>query len=361
MALRQSGSARGRAAAYGPAMVDMPLSRRRLLHSGAALLPLLLAGCRGEGRPLLFSRGDFPSAWASRLPRPWTARSLEDAAAVVAALRGGSGPRPGLVQLWDGWAGSLPAAALQPFGAPQLLGRLAPEAGPASRLFAPAGSPVVAFPWAMDPWVLLLRERPDLARRRDEGWGLLLDGSLRGRLVLPSSPRVTIALVRQDPQRLRQVRRSALAFDERNGLSLLLSGEAEAMVLPRRRAIPLLRSDPRLQALLPDEGAPLGWNLLLRPAGSTLEPPLEWLEAALQSPLLPRLLAAGWVPPLPRPRLEAAAASLPPPQRQLLLPPEALLRRCWSLPPLDAPERRRLQDLWDGAAPAAESTTASRA
>ena len=143
------------------------------------------------------------------------------------------------------------------------------------------------LPWSYGPWVLVLRSRPDLARRRAEGWDLLLDPSLAGRLVLPSSPRVAIALVGEDPERLRRLRRGALAYDERNGLNLLITGEAQAAVLPRQRLVRLLRRDPRLQVLLPASGAPLSWNLLLRPPGPHPPPPLEWLGAALEPPLLP--------------------------------------------------------------------------
>ena len=326
------------------------LSRRQLLRLSPLPALALLAGCSGERSRLLVSRSDMPAAWSSRLPRSWSQQVLEDPAAVLAALAAPGTPA-GLVQLWDGWATTRPTGSWQPFVAPELLRRLTPMAAPVSRLFAPEGRPALAFPWAMDPWVLLLRERPDLVRRASEGWNLLLDPSLRGRLVLPSSPRVSITLMEGDPQRLRRLRRAALACDERNGLNLLLAGEAEALVLPRRRAVPLLRSDPRLTVLLPAQGAPLGWNLLLRPAATAVQPPLDWLALALAPPLLPRLLAAGWVPPLPRATLEAAAASLPAVQRQLLLPAPAVLERCWNLPPLSAGERDALQALWDGACP----------
>jgi hypothetical protein len=121
-------------------------------------------------------------------------------------------------------------------------------------------------------------------------------------------------------------------------------------VVPLRQLIPLLRRDQRLQVLLPASGAPLSWQLLLRLAGGA-PPPLDWLQAVLEPPLLPRLLAAGWVPPLPRPRLAAALADFPPALAQLLLPAESLLSRCWSLPPLDLRQRLALQTLWDAAAP----------
>jgi hypothetical protein len=208
------------------------------------------------------------------------------------------------------------------------------------------------YAWAVNPWVLVLRDRPDLARRRAAGWDLLLDPSLRGRVVLPASPRLSLALVAEDPERLRRLRAQALAYDDRDAISLLLDGHAEAAVLPRQRVVPLLRRDPRLTVVLPEQGAPLGWNLLLSPAAAPA-PPLDWLAEVLESPLLPRLLAGGWVPPLPAAQLEPALAGFAPDLRALLLPPAALQARWRDLPPLEPAERRRLQALWDGAAPPA--------
>jgi hypothetical protein len=324
------------------------LSRRTLLRLGAASALTLLAGCDRQEPLLLGSRGDLPAAWVRRLPKPWRSQLLEDPAQVLARA---AAPLTGLVQLSDGWAGELKSADLQPIGTPALIERLAPMAAPLARLHGPPGAAPLAFPWSYGPWVLVLRSRPDLARRRAEGWDLLLDPSLAGRLVLPSSPRVTIALVGEDPERLRRLRRSALAYDERDGLSLLLTGEAEAVVLPCHRVVGLLRRDPRLQVLLPEAGSPLSWNLLLRPAGPHPEPPLDWLGEALEPPLLPALLAGGWVPPLPRDQLQGALADFPAAIAALLLPPQTVLERCVSLPPLASAERRRLQQLWDGAAP----------
>ena len=337
--------------AWSAATPGRGLGRRQLLRLGAIGGLGLLAGCRGQGPQLLACRGDLPAAWSSQLPRPWQLGLLDDPAAVLAARA-----RASLLQLGDGWATELARPAFGPIGTPELMARLAPEAGPVSRLYAPEGAPSLAFPWSCNPWVLLLRNRPDLQRRRNEGWDLLLDASLKAKLVLPSSPRVAIALVDGDPARLRRLRQNVLAQDDRHGLSLLLSGAAEALVLPRPRVVPLLRRDPRLSVILPEQGAPLGWSLLLRPASSSATaaaiPPLEWLAAVLEPPLLPLLLAGGWVPPLPRAALQRAVAPFPAAVASLLLPPAAVLARCRDLPPLTASERVELQALWDGAAPA---------
>ena len=352
------------------------LSRRRLLQlatgGGALLGASALGSCRwlGGGGPepqLLLVRGQLPAAWLKALPEPWRPRPLETPQAV---LQASASPQPAttLVALGDGWAQQLQRARLRPLAVEGLLRELAPLAASPSRLFAPEGAPTLAFPWAFGTWVLLLRNRPDLLRRRQEGWALLLDPSLRRRLVLPSSPRVVIDLaLRQlglapadpaaleDPRlsdQLAQLRRQVLAFDERDGVQLLLAGEADAAVVPSQRALPLLLRDPRLEALLPESGSPLSWQLLLQLAadGDTSAPlPLEWLRDGLTLPLLDRLLAAGWVPPLPPQRLQPALARWPQRLRPLLLPPPAVLARCSNLPPFSPTEQRRWQALWDGA------------
>ena len=345
-------------------MAEIPWSRRQLLRSGMggslALAAWSLTGCSTTPPPRLQgSRGELPAAWITRLPRSWQTQLLDGPAAVRASITAGVRQRPALVQLTDGWTSGLGAADLQSIGTPALLQRLDASAAPVSRLFGPVNGPPLAFPWAINPWVLLLRNRSDLLRRRAEGWDLLLDPSLTGAVVLPSSPRVVMELVNGDAGRLRRLRRQALAFDDQDGLSLLLAGKAEAAVLPRQRVMPLLRRDPRLAVVLPEQGTPLAWNLLLSPTGSP-EAPLDWLAEALQPPLLPRLLAAGWVPPLPPAILDSVLAPFPAVIRQLLNPPAAVLARCRSLPPLTPQERQRLQALWDDAAPAPVMATTPR-
>ena len=331
------------------------LSRRRLLQLGVGAGAGLLAACRSAPGPeLLLAEADLPAAWLKQLPAPWRTRQVADAAAVQKAVRElGQRPAPGLVALSDGWASGLSRQQLQSFEAPRLWARLAAFSAPVARLYGPVGEAQLAFPWAYSPWVIALRSRPDLAARRQEGWQLLLDPSLRGRLVLPSSPRISLEIMGGDFERLERLRAQALAYDDRDGLNLLLSGDAEAAVLPLQRLIPLLRRDQRLAVIWPDSGAPLSWQLLLRPAGAapSAPPPLEWLGAVLEQPLLEGLLARGWVPPLPQADLAPVARRFPESIAALLLPGDGLLQRCWSLPPLSVPQQLAQQNLWDAAAP----------
>lgn len=329
-------------------------SRRRFVQLGfgagaGLLLPAALAACRpGDGPLLLAAKGAMPGPWLEALPGPWRQQFAQGTEAVVEAL---NPARPALVSLPDGWASQLPLQQLQSFGAAGVLARLAAAAQPVSRLFQPEGQPALAFPWAFSPWVLVFRSQPALAARARgaAGWRVLEEPALKGRLVLPSSPRVVIEICGGNLTRLQAVRGHALAYDEADALNLLLTGEAVAAVVPLQGVIPLLRRDQRLEVVLPSSGAPLSWQLLLRPAGTAVEPPLEWLGALLEPALLAKLLPAGWVPPLPRQQLTPLLARLPQSLAALLLPPDPVLQRCWSLTPLSPERLLGLQTLWDAA------------
>jgi hypothetical protein len=355
-------------------MAQAPLlSRRHLLQlaslGGSALAAGALAGCSrgGDAGQLLSVRGQLPSAWLKALPSSWRSQVLDSPAALLERLRDSTSASR-LVSLGDGWVQQLPPAELQPINAPALLELLDPIAQAPSRLFAGPEAAAKAFPWAFGTWVILLRNRADLLQRQGEGWALLLDPSLKGRLLLPASPRLLIALAQRQlsptpaglpspddaalVDQVRRLHRQALSLEESQGLNFLLAGDADAAVVTSQRAVPLLQRDPRLTAFLPATGSPLWWQLLVRqgPTGTTAAPlPLEWLRDGLSLPLLDRLLAAGWVPPLPAAQFAPALKRWPARLRPLLLPPPAVLARCTNLEPLNAAQRQGLQQLWDQA------------
>ncbi|WP_235300042.1 twin-arginine translocation pathway signal, partial [Synechococcus sp. GFB01] len=303
-----------------------------------------------RGPRLLAVKRELAPAWAGELPAPWGLETAPDPEAVLKALRPAAkrAGLPDLVALADGWATSAERDRWLPLDQSALLAELAGFAAAPARLFGPEGQPPLAFPWAYTPWVIALRSRPDLARQQHRGWDLLLDASLRGRLVLPSSPRVCITLMGADFERVRQLRRQVLAHDDRDGLNLLLAGQAEAAVLPLRPLVPLLRRDPRLQVIWPASGAPLSWQLLLRPAGARHPAPERGsagaAAAAAGGPAGGRLGA----PPAAA-AAEASAVPLPAACGGVAAP-TGPAGRCWSLPPLDPRRRLALQSLWDAAA-----------
>ncbi len=203
------------------------------------------------------------------------------------------------------------------------------------------------------PWVMVIRRDGKTSPALEAGWDALLDPELKGKLLLPSSPRLLISLSERmgDGDALRRLRASALSFDDRFGMNWLLQGDARVAVLPLQRCMATIQRDPRLTAVLPEQGAPLHWTLLVRPS-QTAEPiPQDWVLKAWKQPFLSRLLAKGWIPPLPRDELVGAQARIPLRLRPLVLPQQSVWEQSWMLLPPDAAEQQRLQQLWEASAP----------
>lgn len=325
------------------------LPRRQVLQLGLLMGLGGLAGCARAASPTLVAAPEtLPLLWRRRLEKPWRFSPLESRQQLQEQLPN----QVDLLALADGWVQSLAPAALQPLGAPALRKRLGPQATSFLDGFAPDLASAL-LPVSVSPWVMVFRGDDHVRAAQQQGWSVLLDPSLAGQVVLPASPRLLISLADRIalPDALLRLRSAARVFDDRHALNWLLQGKASVAVLPLVRCMASLRSDPRTRAVLPDQGAPLHWTCLARPA-QTREPlPQAWVEEAWTMPLLGRLLADGWVPPLAEATLVQARASVPARLRPLVLPPQEIWDRCWSFKSLSASERSQLSERWEASSP----------
>ena len=326
------------------------LSRRHVLQMIGATGSVLLAGCRqATASPTLMAQaGVLPKPWADALPKPWRlmlASSQQE-------WRPEDRARVDLLVMADGWLDAYSADALQPIASEPLRRQLDRQA---QSLLGELGAlQDRVLPLSVSPWVMLLRDDPAMAK---EGWPLLLDSAVAGRVVLPASPRLVMSLADHlgGSQSLSTLRRQALTFDDRQASNWLLKGDAQVVVLPLNRCIALLRRDPRLRAVLPASGAPLHWTVLLRPEASREPVPQSWVEQGWRDPLRRRLVQLGWRAPItssdPVSGSMADQNALSVRLRPLLFPPAETWSRCWSLPPLPPQGQKDLERLWRDSAP----------
>jgi hypothetical protein len=281
------------------------------------------------------------------LPDPWqltSAKALEQ-------WTQGDAAQADLLACTDGWLDTLSAVALQPIEAAALSNQLDPLAQQFLKMQGPLASQVL--PVGVSPWVLLVRSNPVVNAIKQLGWQMLLDPQLKGKIVFPSSPRVVIDLADrlEQPDALQRLRRQALTFDDRQAVNWLLKGVAKVVVLPLQRCLSLLRRDPRIEVILPNQGAPLHWTVLIRPKDAKVPLPQQWVELAWREPMRRRLLQEGWRAPLATAVLDADRSQLPGRWRSLVLPPDDLWNKCWSLPPLSPEQRISLAERWRASAP----------
>ena len=323
------------------------LSRRHLLQLGAGTCLTLLSGCRSGFRPskLLSAKGTLPKAWLKQLPSAWESTFNQGSEFWPA-----EGAEPvDLVALGDGWLSAVAPSRLRNLDAPDLQQQMD---GQAQRFLSQLGPELAArvLPVGVSPWVMLFRDGSSWVQAAQEDWNVLLDPALKGRVVLPASPRFVMDLADRigGDAVLDRLRLQLLTMDDRQATSWLLKGKARVVVLPLQRCMALLRQDPRLTAVLPDAGAPLHWTVLVRPAATRDPLPKAWVQMAWRHPLRLTLLRDGWRSPV---ALTADRDSLPKPWRHLLHPPDATWDNCWSLPPLHENDQTVQLERWQASAP----------
>ena len=335
-------------------MSGTPLfGRRRLLQMVGGAGIAVLAGCRASGAipRLSTTAGTLPKPWLQSLPKPWQTVLLKSSDQDGLAGRA-FGDGADLIALTDGWLATLADDALQTIASGPLRSHLDPVANLFLKGLGPGRASRV-LPVGVSPWVMLFRRGEAWVSGDQRSWDVLLSPELKGRVVLPASPRLVMALADQmeAPDALSRLRGQVLSFDDRQGMNWLLKDRARVVVLPLQRCMRFLRRDPRLSALLPESGAPLHWTVLVRPAGTREPLPRSWVQSAWEQPLLMRLLDLGWRAPVKDPAPQELRSRFPSRWSSLLLPPPEIWSRCWSLAPLNAEQQAMFVERWMASSP----------
>ncbi len=334
-------------------MIQNTLGRRDFLRLGLSASLFSLASCSSSlQKPTLGAISKaLPNELLFSLPSSWNFKQIVNSERLNSyedQLNKGFG----LVALGDGWLLNLPPEKLQSILTDDLRTRLGEKTLQFLNGFD-AAFPMKVLPVGVSPWVILFRNGKTWSTQARKEWSVLLNSELKGQIVFPKSPRIIISLAEKidEPDALRKLRLQAAAFDDQNGLNWVLSGKARAAILPIHSCFTLLSRDPRLSIALPMQGAPLHWTVLVRPATSRAPFPRKWIEESWRKPLLAKLLAKGWIPPLRLEELQGALDQTPIKYHQILLPPEAIWNRCWSFSPLTTFEKIRLENLWLNSTP----------
>ncbi len=329
------------------------LTRRNFLGLGVLAGLGALTSCSVDSNTALLTatKDKFPKEWLKELPAPWQFKPLkvqsESDPFKKTILEGAD-----LIALGDGWLNTIPIELLQSIGGDQLMSRMDFQAQNFIRNLGKELSSCV-IPIGVSPWVMVFRKGNRWISEAKESWQVLLDPFLKDQVILPHSPRVIMSIAEgiEKPNSLKKLRAQAKAFDDRNGLNWLLSGEGRVAVLPLKNCWNVLSRDPRLSVALPTSGAPLDWTVLVQSRSSAQPFPKRWLEKGLSMPLLGKLLSRGWKPPLPREELDKAIEFVPERYRSTLLPVEATWSNCWSFAPLNYLEFKELKNQWEQSSP----------
>ncbi len=335
-------------------MNDITLGRREFIRFASLTTLLGLSGCSfANSKPnLRLSRGGLPREFVQAIEKhkPWTYKYF-DSDFDLSQGKFLLNKNDELIALADGWLKHCPFELFQTIEAPEVYGQLSNQAKSFLNSFRSDVSTRI-LPIAFSPWVLIFRGGKDFLDRARDSWEVLLDPLLRDQVVLPSSPRVIMSLAEKmnQPDSLRLLRLQTKIYDDKNGLNWLISGKAKVAVLPLQTCLNTLASDPRLNIVLPRQGAPLNWTLLLRSKFSKEKLPLGWIKDTWRLPLILSLLAKGVMPPINYSKIVKFVDYLPEKYQSIYNSQESL-EMSWSLPPLNKLGEKYLEDKWINSSP----------
>ncbi len=325
-------------------------SRRDFIKYGLISSLFLLSGCSTSQKKLALKGvpNTFPSEFVNCLSKGWRFAPIKDIELERFPYKSIFQEKTDLLVLNDGWISALPIESLQEIKADNIRNNFSKQT---SSFLNGLGEDYQKklLPLAVSPWVILFRNEDSLALKNKNSWEVIFSNSLTNQIVFPNSPYLLISIAQKIDliNDLSRIKSQAKSFDDRNALNWVVSGRANAAVLPLSRCVDSLIEDPRLSIIFPHEGSPLNWSVLASPTLSSEDFPTDWFDSLWGATYLSRVISKGFLPPINLSELSKKNLNVPKKYQSIFLPEESVWSNCWSLPILSSEQKKDLASNWN--------------
>ena len=324
--------------------------RRDFIQYGFIYSLLLLSGCSTSKKKLAL-RGvsnSFPIEIIKSLSTDWDFFPIKDIELKKFSYNTFLQEKTDLLVLNDGWISELDINSFQEIVADKIRNNFSKQT---ISFLDGLGEEYKKklLPLAVSPWVILCRNENSLSLKNNDSWEVIFSNSLANQIVFPQSPYLLISIAQKIDllNDLSKIKRQAKSYDERNALNWVVSGRANAAVLPLSRCVSALIEDPRLTVLLPKEGSPLNWTVIASPSLSPNSFPTDSFNSFLGATYFRRLISKGYLPPTSFSYLKRKDKNVSRRYQSIIPPAENVWNKCWSLPILSKEEKKELAFIWN--------------
>jgi len=326
------------------------VGRRDFLKYGLISSLFLLSGCSRSQKKFVL-RGvpnSFPSELINSLSTSWEFSPIKDIELRKFPYYSSLQEKTDLLVLNDGWISALPINSFQEIKADNIRNSFSKQTSSFLDGLGETYSKKI-LPIAVSPWVILLRNEGSLALKNMNSWKVLLSSSLTNQIVFPNSPYLLISIAQKINlgNNFTAIKSQAKSYDDKNALNWVISGRANAAVLPLSRCVDNLISDPRLSVLFPIEGSPLNWTLLASPSLPSDSFSTDWFNSLWGATYLSRVIRKGFLPPIDLSEIRRQNINVPEKYLSIFLPDESVWKKCWSLPILSSERKKDLALNWN--------------
>tara|TARA_B100000965_G_scaffold309438_1_gene268644 strand:- start:1074 stop:2075 length:1002 start_codon:yes stop_codon:yes gene_type:complete len=326
------------------------LGRRDFIKFGLISSFLILSGCSISKNKLAL-RGvpnSFPSEFLKSLPASWEFLPIKDIESKRFPYSDYLQEKTDLLVLNDGWISTLPFGELNEIKTTNIRERFSNQANVFLEGLGKDYQKRI-LPLAVSPWVILVRNEDSLALNNKNSWEVVFSDKLLNKIVFPNSPHLLISIARNlgFGNDISKIKKQTKLFDDRNALNWVVSGKANAAVLPLSSCVKSLVEDPRLSILLPQEGCPLNWTVLVSPSSSQEPFPSNWYKLLWGPAYSRRLIRKGFFPPTNFSDFTRDITQIPQRDKSISLAEESFWNKCWSLPLLSSRDKKDLAMIWN--------------
>ena len=324
--------------------------RREFIQYGLISSLFLLSGCSTSQKKLALRGvpGSFPSELVNNLSSALDFFPIKDIELKKFSYNSFLQQKTDLLVLNDGWISDLAINSFKEIKAAKLRNNLSKQTNSFLNGLGEDYKKKL-LPHAASPWVILFRNEDSLALKNKNSWKVIFSSSLENQIIFPYSPYLLISIAQKIDlgNDLSKIKSQAKSYDDRNALNWVVSGRANAAVLPLSRCVSALTEDPRLSVLLPEEGSPLNWTILASPSLSQVSFPTDLFNSFLDSTYLRRLIREGYLPASSFSDLNRKNRNVSERYQSIFPPSESFWNRCWSLPMLSDEEKKDLALNWN--------------
>ena len=324
--------------------------RREFIKYGLISSLFFLSGCSTSQKKLAL-RGvsnSFPSEFVNSLSTDWEFFPIRDIDLKNFSYNSTLQEKTDLLVLNDGWISELAINSFQEIKVDNIRNNFSKQT---NSFLEGLGEDYKKklLPLAVSPWVILFRNEDALALKNKDTWEVIFSNSLANQIVFPRSPYLLISIAQKIDlvNDFLKIKSQAKTYDDRNAVNWVVSGRANAAVLPLSNCVKALVEDPRLSVLLPKEGSPLNWTVLASPSLPPESFPIEWVDSLWGATYLRRLISKGYLPPTSFSDLRRKNINVSKRYQSIFLPEESVWNKCWSLPILSADEKKALALYWN--------------
>ena len=324
--------------------------RREFIKYGLVSSLFFLSGCSTSQKKLAL-RGvsnSFPSEFVNSLSKGWEFFPIKDIDLKKFSYNSTLQEKTDLLVLNDGWISELAINSFQEIKVDNIRNNFSKQT---NSFLEGLGEDYKKklLPLAVSPWVILFRNEGSLALKNKDTWEVIFSNSLANQIVFPRSPYLLISIAQKIDlvNDIFKIKSQAKTYDDRNALNWVVSGRANAAVLPLSRCVDSLIADPRLSVLLPQEGSPLNWTVLATPSLSQESFPTDWFDLLWGPTYLSRVIRKGFLPPINLNDFRGKNINVPKDYYSIFLPEESVWNKCWSLPSLSFEKKKELALDWN--------------